>query len=808
MNGSLLQNSLWVGVATAGIATSLGVMAAACFCGCSRQWRVSLAVVAMIALALPPFLVTNAWLHYLGHAGVWQNWAPVDLYSMAGVILVLSLMLWPVSFFLVAGAWQRLQPAQFESDPLLAGTALIRVLLWPAVRVALGQAAVLTGILALNNFAVPAMLQVKVFPAEIWVRFNTALDSAGAFKMSWPLIVVPLVALVWMVRNDIPWPRIQSAVPAPLFRRQLGWRWFLPAAAITALLAGLSAGLPLFQSFSAVRTWQELPGALSAGRGAVLDSVIAAGSAATLLVLLPLAFYAGRRAVCDPRHGRPSRLITALTWLPFLVPGVVLGLVLIALLNRPAFAFFYQSLAIVLFAFVIRYFAMAWHLLSRAAKSVDPALLDAARLEGAGKGHILALVYWPQMSRSIAGAWYIIFVLCLWDVETLLLVVPPGMETLSMRVFNLLHYGYASQVNAICLILLGLALAPLALWLVFQALPSGTFPGLGLRRFRAGFVLAVGAVALLGGTGCSPSLPAGQSALESSGVFQSVQIISKRGVGVGEVNKPRSVVLDAQDNFYVVDMTGRVQKFSPEGVFLLSWQMPESDKGRPKGLCRDQEGNIVVNEPHYSRVNFFSPQGKLVAQFGQHGTNAAQLAFPRAVAVNSANEIWVSEYGITERLQRFSAHGTHFLQAFGQMGDQPGQFNRPEGLCVDRQDRLYVADSCNHRIQVFSRDGVFLHQYGRAGQGLGELSYPYDICVDAEGRQFVCEFGNSRIQVFDAEFRPLEIIGGPGAAPGRFSNPWGVALDFRGNLYVADSQNHRVQKFIRRVPQVVLSAHS
>jgi len=138
------------------------------------------------------------------------------------------------------------------------------------------------------------------------------------------------------------------------------------------------------------------------------------------------------------------------------------------------------------------------------------------------------------------------------------------------------------------------------------------------------------------------------------------------------------------------------------------------------------------------------------------------------------------------------------LDSFGHAGTGPGEFNRPEGLCVDAQDRVYVADSCNHRIQIFSSDGKFLRAYGKAGSGEGELSYPYDICVDAAGRQYVCEFGNSRIQVFDANDRSIEIIGSPGAEPGRFSNPWGVVLDSAGNLYVADSQNHRVQKLIKR----------
>jgi DNA-binding beta-propeller fold protein YncE len=245
-------------------------------------------------------------------------------------------------------------------------------------------------------------------------------------------------------------------------------------------------------------------------------------------------------------------------------------------------------------------------------------------------------------------------------------------------------------------------------------------------------------------------------------------------------------------------MTGRVQKFSSNGVFLLSWQLPQTTLGKPKGMGRDRDGNIVVLEPHYQRVNVFSPEGKLVAQWGKRGTNAGEFILPRAVAVTSRGEVFVSEYSGAERVQKFSQRGKKVLACFGQAGNQPGDFNRPEGLCVDSQDRLYVADSCNHRIQIFSSDGKFLRAYGKAGAGKGELSYPYDICVDAAGRQYVCEFGNSRIQVFDAGDRPVEIIGGAGLAPGQFNNPWGVALDSAGNLYVADSQNHRVQKLIRK----------
>ena len=93
-------------------------------------------------------------------------------------------------------------------------------------------------------------------------------------------------------------------------------------------------------------------------------------------------------------------------------------------------------------------------------------------------------------------------------------------------------------------------------------------------------------------------------------------------------------------------------------------------------------------------------------------------------------------------MQKFTADGRKCLGGWGRLGDGAGEFSRAEGLAIDAQDRIYVADSCNHRIQIFSADGKFLRAYGKAGSGAGEFSYPYDIQVDAAGRQYVCEFGN------------------------------------------------------------------
>jgi DNA-binding beta-propeller fold protein YncE len=321
----------------------------------------------------------------------------------------------------------------------------------------------------------------------------------------------------------------------------------------------------------------------------------------------------------------------------------------------------------------------------------------------------------------------------------------------------------------------------------------------GSARRRGGMALAAAGLLLtVGGlfTGCS--FQESNTAPVKSRFFERVEVIGMRGGGLGQFNKPRSVAVDADDNLFVVDMTGRVQKFSPDGQFLDYWQMPITELGKPKGMSQDERGNIVVLEPHYSRVNHFAPDGQLLEQWGQHGTNQGALAFPRAVAVTPRGDVFVSEYGITERVQLFRAHDRSLAMVIGSDSPAAVSFNRAEGLGLDSEGRLYVADSCNHRILVFAPDGTPIRSHGRAGRGLGELSYPYDVRVDAAGRQYVCEFGNSRIQIFDANDQPLEILGGTGAAPGQLNNPWAIAFDSLGNLYVADSMNHRVQKFIAR----------
>jgi ABC-type Fe3+ transport system permease subunit/DNA-binding beta-propeller fold protein YncE len=780
MNWFLLQNSLLVSIAATMLAAGFGFCAALCCAAVGQRWRKLFLAAAIVALVLPPFLVTNCWIELFGETGTWRRWIPLNIYSLGGTVWILALLNWPITMFFTLAAWRRLESAQMEVDPLLRGTALVRWLLWPMARAGFGQAAALTFLLALNNFAVPAILQVKVFPAEVWVNFNTTFNYRTAVQSSWPLILTPLLIVLWFGRKDILWQWRQQTVDARTFRKQLGKNWLGAATIVSVVVLAFSVALPTWQLAASPKTWREIWPALAAGQSALIHSVALAAVTATVVVLVAALTWR-------------ARIGTAL-WIPLFVPGVLLGIGLIWIFNRPGLAGIYQSAAIVVLAWTIRYAAVGWNSVARGARATDRALTDVARLEGATRWQVFRHVLWPQVFPTTAVAWYVTYLLCLWDVETLVLIVPPGGETLALRVFNLLHYGHNAQVNAICMLLLALAVAPLILhWVIANG------------RWQMAKCLVVAMTAcLLSGCSNDGSSHSKKFPIESR-FFSHVEVLGTRGAGLGEFNKPRSVALDRDDNLFVVDMTGRVQKFSSNGVFLFSWQMPQTDKGKPKGMCTDAEGNIIVIEPHYSRVNHFSPDGKLVVQWGNDGTNFGQLAFPRGVAVNSRGEIYVSEYERTERVQRFTARGEKCLGEFGRPGSGAGEFSRAEGIGVDKHDHVFVADSCNHRIQVFSVDGKFLREYGKAGSGVGELSYPYDVRTDSRGFQYVCEFGNSRIQIFDDQNKPVEILGGVGGDPGQFSNPWSIALDSKGNLFVADSQNHRVQKFVRKEALLALS---
>lgn len=778
MGIQILINSLMVSVGATLFAIIPGLAAAWLLQIASPVTRRILMASMVAVLALPGFFVAGMWMDWVGFAGAWRigsGWVAENLLAYLCTTFVLGLLLWPITALLVSQSWQGMDRRLLEAHLELRGGSLLRHLLWPAASQTLPEPALLTALLAFANFGVPALFQARVWPAEVWLEFSTRFDAAAALAKSALPAILTWITLAWIIRRNFVWRAGIDRNSAGLLRDRAGR--FVNGVAVAATIAALllSLGFPLFTALIDRRTWVELMPAARAAWPVALRSALCAGSAATLACLIGMA---------TARHRGMAIALTT-----FALPGIFVGIGLTFLTNANLWLMplFRDSVLIVITALLTRYLGIGWIGASHAWKSANSTLHECARLDGANLLQQWRHVVWPQGRGGILGTWLAVYLLCLWDVETLILIVPPGGDSLALMIFNLLHYGHNAQVTALCLMLGAVAVLPLGLYSIWRH-------GFGRHTaFAAGVALSL---ALLQ-TGCSP--PENQTGIAlRSPLFERVEVIGARGTGPGFFNKPRSVAVDEADNLFVVDMTGRVQKFDKEGRWLMLWQMPETDKGKAKGMARAPGGGILVIEPHYNRVNHFSDQGQLLRQWGVLGTNAGALWFPRAIAVNQNSECYVSEYGVVERVQRFALESGAYLGSFGSAGTGPGEFNRVEGLGCDRAGNVYVADACNHRIQVFTGDGRLLRSHGAPGRGMGEFSYPYDVQIDDAGRQYVCEFGNSRIQILDRDDKPEEVLGGPGALPGQMHNPWSLCLDSQGNLYVADSGNHRVLKFVRR----------
>lgn len=182
--------------------------------------------------------------------------------------------------------------------------------------------------------------------------------------------------------------------------------------------------------------------------------------------------------------------------------------------------------------------------------------------------------------------------------------------------------------------------------------------------------------------------------------------------------------------------------------------------------------------------------------------NVDWLEAPRAVAAASDGSVYVTDTSLNQVLH-LSPQGDLLRKWGGSSGNLPadppsGKFDQPWGLSITSHGEVVVADTWNHRIQVFSAEGTFLRMWGTFGGGdrLTNLYGPRGVAVDSADRIFVADTGNKRIVVYDAQGNPLAEIG----AGGILDEPVGLALDPEGHLYVADTWNQRIVVFHERAP--------
>ena len=479
-----------------------------------------------------------------------------------------------------------------------------------------------------------------------------------------------------------------------------------------------------------------------------------------------------------PRFGRILS-VTAFTtiFLAMLIPPSLVAVSLIrflAVCNFPDM--FRQGWYIVSAGQAARFTGVALVLLILTRASEKKHLSEMASVDGASRLTIWRHIHLPLSWRVFAGVFLLILMFSVTELSATMVLLPAGLPNFAQRLLNQMHYARDQQVIASCLILIGVFLL-LACTLVLL------LRGIRIRRNMA-LIMCCIMILAMGGCDQKPNFAEEPEVVGSFG---------RTGRGHVEFMYPRAIDIASDGSLFVLDKTGRIQQLTSDGDFLGEFQMPLIEAGKPTGLSFAPNGNLYVADTHYHRVVIFSPEGKVVGEFGKFGQDKGCFIYPTDVAFSGDGRIFVSEYGGNDRISVFNEKGD-FLYSFGAPGNERGQLSRPSALCVDQKlKRLYVADACNHRIGIYNFDGKLLGYISSIGREPGQLRYPYDLALLANGCLAVCEYGNNRLQLFDPDGQSLGVYGRSGRQLGELAYPWGLALDSKGKVFIVDAGNNRIQ---------------
>lgn len=778
----LLLKTLALSAGVAGLATLLALpVLLALGRGRSRAAR-WLWFAVPVPLLLPSLVSSYGWTQFLWLIDALpEASSPAD---HARCVLALASWLFPVVAVLGGVSLRRLDPALQEQARLDgAGTGVTLRMLLPTLLA--GAAIVL--LVASQEFAAWEPSGISVIATEVRMVFDTgafssvgnpitapfadgstapatdqASRSAAAVSVALPLLLVtatiawPVVRWVRRAAGDeMPsvgrWPETLDASPLAV---ALAWVVLLSMAATPIVGMILSLRQPPRPWIVVREYWPQLLGSLLLSAGALL-------LASALAVLTTVT---------------RSRGVVVVGVACFLVGGPLLAIALVRLYNRPWFGmddWLYDSPASAVLGHAARF---GWIALAAGVATHGGGwrwLREQAAIDGAGPWRAALGVVLPIAWPTLLSAGMVVAALSLTEVPVALMLAPHTLVPLLMTWVHMLRFEPMIEASLLMVLLV-----------VVIAASIMVLARLALRKRGGGTVVMplILLGVLVGGVGCSER-------------DRPETIWGQGGRGPGEFVYPRGVAYsETTDTYFVVDRSGRVQHLDAKGSFIRGWQMPRFDRGKPVGLTVGPDGLLWVPDTHYSRVVVFNASGDVVREFGAFGEAPGQFILPTDIAFDRAGRVYVAEYGGNDRVQVFDPQG-NVLRVIGRSGRREDELARPQSILIVG-DELFIADSCNHRISVWSLDGRHLRNLGRVGSGPGEFRFPYGLDVDREGKLVVCEFGNNRVQRIDpANGAPLGTWGRPGRGPGELVTPWAVAVDHVGRVVAVDGGNNRLQVF-------------
>lgn len=464
----------------------------------------------MLPMMIPPQVTALSWLQLFGPASPLLKslgLAPPlgssqPLYSAEGIALLLGIQSAPLVFLALRTSLLSL-PRELVEAARISGARQVQVwgqIILPVTRSGLIAGAAMAFVSNLGNFGIPAMLGIPagyyVLPTLIYQRmasFGTGVLAEMA-SLSLLIGVLALVSVVlqqaWMRRSRFG--LVGHSGSAHDF--SLGpWRSSVTVLLVVVLLAILVAplaalvvsslvpavGVPLSWETLTLNAYQEVISRQGATWRAMRNSLLLAGGAALVLMLisLPLAYRLQRLS-----QRWQGAMLSAIE-LPYALPGVVLAVACILLFVRPiplVNAALYGTLGLIFIAYLARFLVVCLKPVVASLAQLDPSLEEAAQLAGAGPWRCLGGIVLPLVAPALFAGGLLVFLLAVNELTVSALLWSAGNETLGVLIFNLDEGGESVLASAVSvLVVVMVALLMLALSLLVPRLPKGVVPWQG-----------------------------------------------------------------------------------------------------------------------------------------------------------------------------------------------------------------------------------------------------------------------------------------------------------------------------------------
>ena len=296
------------------------------------------------------------------------------------------------------------------------------------------------------------------------------------------------------------------------------------------------------------------------------------------------------------------------------------------------------------------------------------------------------------------------------------------------------------------------------------------------------------------------------------------------GSARGQFTDPIGIAIDANDTIYVVDQgNARVERFDANGVFLGIWGGEETGISfartpngfGPTGIAVGPDDLVYVADTWNHRIVVIGSDGALIREIGGEpdaaGARAAAdttddpalvdtetgLFFgPRDVAVTD-EEIFVVDTG-NERIQVFSIDGT-FKRVWGGYGSEPGQLIEPGGIAIGPNGMIYVADAGNARISVFTPAGEPVARWPVAAWPApdpagGRPGFQPYLAFGPDGTLYATSADTGSIEVLQRDGALLRTIRDVDGTA--LQRPVGIAVAATGDLLIADVARDTVYRYV------------